>query len=53
VLVKDARLRWPDTMAEGPDGSVYVTSSRIQDMNWYKPAQGPALPTTLFRIDGR
>jgi sugar lactone lactonase YvrE len=53
VLVRDARLRWPDTMAEGPDGSVYVTSSRIQDMNWYKPAQGPALPTTLFRIDGR
>lgn len=53
VLVKDARLRWPDTMAEGPDGAVYVTSSRIQDMNWYKPASPAALPTTLFRIEGR
>jgi sugar lactone lactonase YvrE len=53
VLVKDARLRWPDTMAEGPDGVVYVTSSRIQDMNWYKPTSPAALPTTLFRIEGR
>ena len=53
VLVRDARLRWPDTMAEGPDGAVYVTSSRIQDMNWYKPASPAALPTTLFRIEGR
>ena len=53
TLVRDARLRWPDTMAEGPDGAVYVTSSRIQDMNWFKPASPAALPTTLFRIDGR
>lgn len=53
VLVKDARLRWPDTLAEGPDGAVYVTSSRIQDMNWYKTASPAALPTTLFRIEGR
>jgi sugar lactone lactonase YvrE len=30
TLVQDKRLRWPDTFAEGPDGTVYVTSSRIQ-----------------------
>ena len=53
MWVKDAALRWPDTLAEGPDGAVYVTSSRIQDMNWFKPASGTALPTTLFRIEGR
>ena len=53
LLVQDARLRWPDTLAEGPDGTVYVTSSRIQDMNWFKPENGPRLPTTLFRIEGR
>ena len=53
TLVRDARLRWPDTMAEGPDGAVYVTSSRIQDMSWFKPANPAALPTTLFRIEGR
>lgn len=50
VFVQDARLRWPDTMSQGPDGSLYVTSSRIQDMSWYKPSSPAALPTTLFRI---
>jgi len=32
IAVQDKRLRWPDTMAEGADGSLYVTSSQIQDM---------------------
>lgn len=32
VVAKDARLRWPDSMAEGADGSIYVTASHIQDM---------------------
>lgn len=53
MLVQDARLRWPDTMSEAPDGSVYVTSSRIQDMNWFNPASSAQLPTTLFRIETR
>lgn len=52
TLVQDGRLRWPDTFAEGPDGTVYVTSSRIMDMNWYKPEAGPALATQLWRIEG-
>lgn len=53
MLVQDARLRWPDTLSEAPDGSVYVTSSRIQDMNWFNPASSERLPTTLFRIQNR
>lgn len=32
VVASDARLRWPDSMAEGADGSIYVTASHIQDM---------------------
>ncbi|MDB5895013.1 MAG: hypothetical protein JWQ88_2544 [Rhodoferax sp.] len=52
TLVQDPRLRWPDTMTEGPDGSLYVTSSRIQDMNWFKPQNPQALVTTLYRITG-
>ena len=52
TLVQDARLRWPDTMTEGPDGSLYVTSSRIQDMSWYKPQNPQALVTTLYRLTG-
>lgn len=51
TLVRDARLRWPDTFSEGPDDAVYVTSSRIQDMSWFKPENGPRLPTQLWRID--
>ena len=52
TLVRDARLRWPDTFSEGPDGAVYVTSSRIQDMSWFKPENGPRLTTQLWRIEG-
>ncbi len=32
VAAQDARLRWPDSLAEGADGSIYVTASHIQDM---------------------
>ena len=32
MVAQDSRLRWPDSMAEGPDGSIYVTASHIQDM---------------------
>ena len=52
VLLQDSQLRWPDTFALGPDGAVYVTSSRIMDMNWFKPENPPNLKTTLFRIEG-
>jgi len=50
ILVQDKRLRWPDTFSEGPDGAIYITSSRIQDMSWFKPENGPRLDTTLWRI---
>ena len=50
VLVQDKRLRWPDTMSQGPDGTLYVTTSRIQDSATYKPGAPRALPTTLWRI---
>ena len=32
MVVQDTRLRWPDSMAEGADGSLFVTASHIQDM---------------------
>lgn len=50
ILVKDERLRWPDTLAEEPDGTVYVTTSRIQDSAFFKPDAPAALPTQLWRI---
>jgi sugar lactone lactonase YvrE len=51
TLVQDKRLRWPDTFSEGPDGTIYITSSRIQDMSWFKPENGPRLQTQLWRIE--
>lgn len=52
ILVQDARLRWPDTFTQGPDGTVYVTTSHIQDSAFFKPDAPPALPTQLWRLRG-
>ena len=51
VAVQDDRLRWPDTMSEGPDGTMYVTASHIQDSPWFNPDAGRAVPSALFRFD--
>ena len=48
TVVTDNRLRWPDTMSEGPDGTLYVTASHIQDTSWFKPNAPASLPTALF-----
>ncbi|MCJ2096026.1 major royal jelly family protein [Methylobacterium sp. J-072] len=48
TLVQDPRLRWPDTFSQGPDGTVYVTTSHIQDSAFYKEGAPIALPTELW-----
>lgn len=48
TLIQDKRLRWPDTFSEGPDGTIYVTTSRIQDSAFYKPEAPAALTTSLW-----
>ena len=50
TLVRDERLRWPDTFSQGPDGSVYVTTSHIQDSSFFKPDAPAALPTELWKL---
>ncbi len=50
TVVTDERLRWPDTFSEGPDGTLYVTASHIQDMPWYEPQNGPQVRSALFRL---
>lgn len=50
TVIRDARLRWPDTMSETPEGELVVTSSRIQDTVWFRPGAPPSLPTALFRV---
>jgi sugar lactone lactonase YvrE len=50
TVVQDPRLRWPDSFAEGPDGTIYVTSSHIMDNMWFNPEAGPTTRTQLWRI---
>ncbi|KMO12942.1 L-dopachrome tautomerase-related protein [Methylobacterium platani] len=50
TLVQDPQLRWPDTLSEGPDGTIYVTTSHIQDSADYKPGAPTSLPTELWAI---
>jgi hypothetical protein len=31
TLISDDRLQWPDTFGEGPDGSIYISASHINE----------------------
>ncbi len=48
TLIADKRLRWPDTFGEAADGTIYITTSHIQDSAPYKPGAPAALPTELW-----
>ena len=48
TVLTDKRLRWPDTFSEGPDGTIYVTASHIQDTQWFTPGAPPSIKTQLF-----
>ena len=53
TVVQDKRLRWPDSLAEGPDGSIYVTSSQIQDMaQWHEKGSTRTQSYALWRVAG-
>jgi sugar lactone lactonase YvrE len=51
TVVQDPRLRWPDSFSQAPDGSLYVTTSRIQDSAFFRRDAPLALPTQLWRIN--
>lgn len=48
TVVQDPGLRWPDSFAEGADGTIYVTASHIQDSAMFKPGAPIVLPTELW-----
>ncbi len=48
TVLTDKRLRWPDTFSEGPDGTIYLTASHIQDTTWFKPTAPASIKTQLF-----
>lgn len=53
TVIADPRLRWPDSFAEGLDGTIYVTASRIQDSPWFHRTgwQGNGFTLFSFRPD--
>jgi sugar lactone lactonase YvrE len=50
TVIADPQLSWPDSLAEGPDGSIYVTASRLHEMPWFRQGAPNVLPTKLFRL---
>ena len=49
TVAQDARLRWPDTFSQGPDGAIYITASHIQDSPWFKPGT-TVTPSAVFKL---
>jgi sugar lactone lactonase YvrE len=50
LLVKDPRLVWPDTFAQGPNAELYVTNSSISDEPQFNPHGWAAHTFNLWRI---
>ncbi|WP_375458020.1 L-dopachrome tautomerase-related protein [uncultured Enterovirga sp.] len=50
TVAQDPKLRWPDSLAEGPDGAIYVTASHIPDTRMFKLGAPVAISTALFRF---
>ena len=49
-VLQDARLRWPDTFSQGPDGAIYITASHIQDSPWFHPTGRTDKNFALFKF---
>ena len=50
-LLTDPRLQWPDTFSEGPDGSIYVTASHINDSPTYNKGKSTrTMPYQAFKF---
>ncbi len=46
MVLTDPRLQWPDTFSEGPDGSIYITASHINESPTYN--KGKSTRTTPY-----
>jgi sugar lactone lactonase YvrE len=51
AVVEDQRLQWPDTLARGPEGKLYVTTSQIHRMPKYHGGESKQNgPFMVYRI---
>jgi len=48
LVLTDHRLQWPDTFSEGPDGSIYITASHINESPAYN--QGKSTRTMPYQV---
>ena len=48
VLVTDHRLQWPDTFSQGPDKSIYISASHINESPSYN--KGKSTRTTPYAV---
>ena len=50
-VVSDERLQWPDTFSEGPDGSIYISASNINNSPTYNKGKSTrTLPYMVFKF---
>ena len=50
-VVSDNRLQWPDTFTEGPDGSIYISASNINNSPTYNKGKSTrTLPYMVFKF---
>ncbi len=47
-VVSDPRLQWPDTFSQGPDGSIYITASHINESPTYN--QGKSVRSQPYAV---
>ncbi len=51
TVLRDPRLQWPDTFSEGPDGSIYITASHINESPTYNKGKSTrTLPYSAFKF---
>jgi len=51
TVLTDKRLQWPDTFSEGPDGSIYITASHINDSPTYNHGKSTRkMPYAAFKF---
>jgi sugar lactone lactonase YvrE len=48
TIVTDPRLQWPDTFSQGPDGSIYISASHINEGPTYNG--GKSVRTTPYAV---
>jgi sugar lactone lactonase YvrE len=51
TVVTDHRIQWPDTFTEGPDGSIYVTASHINESPMFNNGKSTrTAPYAVFKF---